>query len=232
MSLWDRLQEWASEARDRTLGKVLEALAERKARRDAAEFSIALIALSAKMAKADGVVTDEEISAFKDFFEYPAEEASKVRMIFNLAKEDVAGYEHYAEQVRKLFDDEPQVREDVLDSLFHIAMADGVAHPRELAMLEDTARIFRISEAALHRIRAAHMGLAADDPYAVLGVDPDVDDAGLKAAYRALARDHHPDTLAARGVPEGCLKIAEGRMAAINAAYDAVLRRRRGLVDA
>ena len=223
MSFWDRIEAAAAEARKRTLGALLDTFAVQKQRRNEAAFSIALIALSAKMAKADGIVTDDEIGAFRDFFRFPKKEADKVRMIYQLAQQDVAGFDEYLKRVAKIFDDSPAVLEDVLDCLFHVATADGVAHPRELELLERAAAAFGISKPAFHRLKATHFGLGADDPYLILGVEPGASLDAIKSAYRSLSRDHHPDALMARGVPLDLIRIAEGRMAAINAAYEQIL---------
>lgn len=223
MSILDRIEAVIVGARKRTLGAFLETLAAQKQRRNEAAFSIALIALSAKMAKADGVVTDDEIAAFRDFFDFPEDEADKVRMVYRLAQQDVAGFDEYLTRVAKIFDDSPEVLEDVLDCLFHVAVADGVAHPRELELLERAAAAFGVGRAALSRLKAVHLGLGEDDPWRILGVDQAASIEQVKGAYRALARDHHPDVLMARGVPQDLVKIAEGRMAAINAAYERIL---------
>ncbi|HXI87924.1 MAG TPA: TerB family tellurite resistance protein, partial [Parvularculaceae bacterium] len=176
--------------------------------------------LSAKMAVADGIVSDSEIEAFRRFFSYPESEEPRVRMIYRLAQQDVAGFQHYLERVAKLFADQPVVLEDVLDCLFYVAVADGVEHPRERALLEQAAQTFGVSPAAYRRLRAIHLGHDADDPYAILGVEPGIGPDALKAAYRELVRENHPDALIARGVPFALIKIAEARMAAINAAYE------------
>lgn len=223
MSVWDRIEKVLAAARKRTLGALLETLAAQKQKRDEAAFSIALIALSAKMAKADGVVTDDEINAFSDYFAFPPQEADKVRMIYNLAQQDVAGYEEYLRKVARIFDGAPAILEDVLDCLFYVAIADGVAHPRELELLEKTAEVFQTSPAAFHRLKATHFGLGENDPYLILGLEPGISAEQARQAYRALARDHHPDALTARGVPLDLVKISEGRMAAINAAYEQIL---------
>ena len=236
MTLWERIQAILTEARERTLGAVMDAVERRRRGRDAAAFSIALIALSAKMARADGVVTADEVAAFRSFFAYPAAEESKVRLLWDLAQQDTAGFDAYARRVGRLFENEPGVLEDVLDCLFYVALADGVAHPEEMRLLDVAREGFGLDAAAWRRVRAAHVGVDKDDPFAILGVAPDAGEAAIKSAYRKLARENHPDALYARGVPRDLLAIAEHRMAAINEAYERALagcagwrcRRRRG----
>lgn len=226
MTLWERIAAILDSARERTLGAVMDAMEERKRKRDAAVFSIALIALSAKMAKADGIATDDEFAAFREFFAVPPAEESRVRTIYDLAKSDVAGFESYAKQVAKLFRSEQAVLEDVLDCLFFVAMADSILHPGELELLNRAKEAFGLSDACFRRIKAAHVGLDEDDPYAVLGVDFDISTDDLKKSYRELAKEHHPDAMVARGVPAELASIAEHRMAAINEAYEKVMAER------
>lgn len=222
MSFWDGIEQALRAAHQRTIGAVLDALAEQQQRRHDAAFSIALIALSAKMAKADGVVTDDEIDAFRRFFSFPEDQADKVRMVYNLAQQDVAGFDEYLRRVRRLFDATPRVLEDVMDCLFFVAAADGIAHPDEIVLLERAAEIFGLSATSYRRMKAAHLGLGEDDPYFILGIEPGLTAAEIKSAYRALVRDFHPDALIARGVPPDFVKIAEARMASINTAYERI----------
>lgn len=227
MKFSSRLTDALDIARKKTLGAALEALTAAKARRDEETFSIALIALSAKIAKADGAATDVEFAAFRKFFDFPDAEATKVRMIYDLAKQDVAGFSHYVGQISKLFDDDRAILEDVVDCLLYIASADGVVHPQELALIEAASETFGLQPSCWRRLKAAHLGLEKDDPYAVLGLDPGATPAEAQARYRALMRENHPDTLMARGVPAALVKIADGRAAAINAAYEAILAENR-----
>lgn len=224
MSMWDRIVSLLGAARERTLGALMEAMEERRRQRDAAVFSIALIALSAKMAKADGVVTDDEIAAFRAFFSYPPEEEEKVRTVFSLAMEDVAGFGSYARQVGKLYRDDLPVLEDVLDCLFSVAMADSVIHPGEMQLLREAGDAFGIDKGAWRRLKAAHTGADKDDPFVILGVSHEIDLEGLKSAYRTLVKDNHPDALIARGVPEELVKISEHKMAVVNDAYERAKR--------
>ena len=189
-------------------------------------FTIAVIALGAKMAKADGVVTDEEIAAFERIFRVPEGEAGNVRRVFNLARQDTAGYEIYAGQIARAFRGNPAMLEDILDGLFEIAKADGVLHPGEQAFLERVGEIFGFAPNEFRRIRASHFGADAADPYAVLGVAYDASDVEIKRTYRLLVRENHPDSLIARGVPEEFVRLANDKLAAINAAYEKIQKER------
>ncbi|HVO14636.1 MAG TPA: TerB family tellurite resistance protein [Alphaproteobacteria bacterium] len=189
-------------------------------------FTIAVIALGAKMAKADGVVTRDEVAAFKRVFQVPPEEAKNVARVFDLAKRDVRGFEPYAQQVARLFRDNPAVLEELLDCLFLIARADGHYHAAEKAYLERVAQIFGFDEATFRRIEAENFGPDKADPYSILGVARDAAPEAIKAAYRKLIRENHPDKLIAEGLPEEFVGAANDRMAAINDAYDRVSKER------
>ncbi len=202
-----------------------EAGAGQKAPERSVAFTMAVIALAAKMAKADGVVTEDEREAFSRLFRVPPGERGNVDRLFRLASGSVAGYEAYASRIAHLFHDDPRVLEDVLDALFHVAAADGVMHPEEMRFLERVTEIFGLK----HRfrcIRARHMLHPDDAAYEVLGVNPCDDMEHIRKAYRRLVRDNHPDKLLARGVPKEMVRIANERMAAINAAFEAIVEER------
>ena len=181
-------------------------------------FTIAMIALGAKMAKADGMVTDDEVVAFSQVFHVPEKDRAAVNRVFNQAKQDVAGYEIYAEQVVKLFGKKSHVLESVVDGLFHIAKADNVLHPEELVFLERVSAIFGFEGADWFRIRAHHVQVK-DDPFEILGLAPDATPASIKKHYRQLVKELHPDIQIAAGVPKEMVRLATERLARINAAY-------------
>ncbi len=189
-------------------------------------FTIGVIALSAKMAKADGQVTRSEVDEFKKIFHVPPGEEKNVARIFDLARKDMAGYDAYAKQIARLFRARPHVLEDLLDGLFRIAMADGIFHPGEEQFLQHVAQIFGFNEHDYARIKASHVGADGADPYLILGVDNRVTDDELKLAYRTLVKENHPDALIARGVPEEFVDIATDKLAKINDAYDRVAKTR------
>lgn len=237
MSIWGKL---AGAAAGLAVGGPLGALAgglaghiffDHESSEDAAlsrqmAFTVGIIALGAKMAKADGHVTADEVHAFKEVFVIPENDAHNVARIFNLARQDVAGFDSYARQLSSLFADDRETLRDVLDGLFHIAKADAVIHPDEERFLAEVARHFGFSEVEFQSIRARHVIDGGSDPYQALGVDPQVSDDDLKAHYRRLVKEHHPDRLAARGIPQEFAATATKKIAAINEAYDDIRRRR------
>lgn len=196
-----------------------------QSQRNSVAFTIAVISLCAKLSKADGVSTYLEAKAFEEVYHVPPEERANVERLYDLAKQEVAGYDAYADKIARLLADEPQLKRDVLEALFHIAAADGIFHGAEDLYLADVARRFGFSDAEYRAIRALFVR-DSDDPYSVLGVAPDISDDELKAHYRRLVREHHPDTLIARGVPEEFVDIANRKLAALNAAYDQIAKER------
>ena len=189
-------------------------------------FTIGVIVLGAKMAKADGVVTKDEIKAFREVFQVPPEEMKNVARVFNQARRDAAGYEPFARQIAGMFDQGGQVLEDLLHSLFHIAKADNVIHPAELQFLQSVAAIFGFGEQDFQRIRAYHMEADANDPYAILDIPHDSTDDEVKRAYRKLIRENHPDKAIAEGLPQEFIDLANQKLQKINDAYDRIEKQR------
>ena len=188
-------------------------------------FTIGVIALSAKMAKADGVVSPLEVEAFKRVFRAAPDEASNVKSIFNLAKQDVAGYESYADEIAALLKDNKKLLQDVLEGLLHVATADGVLHPKEDQFLGDVAARFGFSASEFRFFRARFVKDNCN-PYDVLRLSPGATNEEIKAQYRKLVTDNHPDKLMGRGVPREFVDIATRKLAAINAAYDTIAKER------
>ena len=188
-------------------------------------FTIAVVTLAAKMSKADGVSSPVEADVFKQQFSVPESECPNVRRLYELAAQDVTGFEYYGRQIGAMLDDEPDLKMSVLECLFHIASADGVLHPDEDAYLAEVARLFGMTAADYRGVRRAFIH-DPDGPYEILGVRPNATDVEIKARYRELVKSHHPDALIAKGVPQEMLAGADRRLAAITAAYDAVLAER------
>jgi DnaJ like chaperone protein len=189
-------------------------------------FAIAVIALGAKMAKADGQVTRDEVAAFREVFTIPKGEEKNAGRLFNLARTDVAGFEDYAHKIKTMYgDDRTAPFCDLMEGLFHIALADGYYHPDEDAFLNRVAQIFGLPDVQFKRLRAQFVPDADRDPYDVLGVSPNTPMADMRKAWRQLVRDTHPDRMMARGVPQEAVKMAEKRMVAINRAWDEINER-------
>jgi DnaJ like chaperone protein len=192
-------------------------------------FSTAVTALGAKLAKADGEAQAREYEAFSKVFHPDAGSEGNVRRLYHLARQTTRGFEGYARRLQKRYHACPQLLEDVLDGLFFIATSDGVMTADELAYLGRVSELFGQSPLVFRRLKATHLGPEAGDPYAVLGVRHDAPDTDLRAAWRAMLSESHPDRARARGLPTEFVEVAEAKAAAINAAFDAAMRERRAL---
>lgn len=189
-------------------------------------FTVGVIVLCAKMAKADGQVTRDEVQTFRKIFRVPQGDAGDVGRIWREARQEPGGFEPYAQQIADLFHANPAVLEELLTGLFAIALADGTLHPAEEKFLHAVADIFGIDDRGVERIRASMMGRGQGDPYEILGIAPDAGDAEVKAAHRTLLREHHPDKLIAQGMPQEFIDVATEKMATANDAYDRIRKLR------
>ncbi|WP_299207214.1 molecular chaperone DjiA [uncultured Tateyamaria sp.] len=222
MSLWARISDaLAALTAGEGLAEVFDKL--RAPPERSVAFAIAVIALGAKMAKADGQVTRDEVTAFREVFHIADKDEAGAAKVFNLARQDVAGFEDYATRIHAMFSSQPETLTDLIEGLFHIAMADGFYHPNEDAFLEEVAHIFNISDSDFRALRARFVPDATPDPYSVLGVDPGWALEDIRKAWRKLVRENHPDAMMARGVPEEAVRLAEKRMMDINRAWEEIL---------
>ena len=230
MSIWKRISEaLAALGRGEGLSALFDRLrgVEPATPERSVAFTIAVLALGAKMAKADGRVTREEVAAFRRIFTLPPEEEANAAHVFDLARQDVTGFDAYARKIRAMFaEKDGSTLKDVLEGLFHVAMADGTYHAQEDEFLSEVARIFGIEPACYRAIRARFVEGATRDPYEVLGVSAFAPLDQVRAAWKVAVRDTHPDRMIARGVPPEAVKLAERRLIAINAAWDEINAKR------
>jgi DnaJ like chaperone protein len=194
------------------------------------EFTAAIVGLGAKLAKADGLVTLDEVATFSRVFKSAPGDEAAIRRVFDVARQTVHGYEGYARRIAKRYRDRPCLLEGVLDGLFQIAAADGAVTADELNYLKTVSDLFGFGEPEFRRIKASHLGPEADDPYAILGVKHDASFEDVRAAYRRLMLENHPDTVAtAKSAPREYEPVAHDKAAAITTAY-ARIRAERGFL--
>ncbi|MCB1369259.1 MAG: molecular chaperone DjiA [Rhodobacteraceae bacterium] len=232
MSIWSRISEAVAALVAR--GEALSAFFDRRRAppERSVAFTIAVVSLGAKMAKADGQVRPVEVAAFRDVFQIaPKDEAAAAR-VFNLARQDVAGFDIYARRIARMFSDQPNVLEDILEGLFYIALADGRYHEGEESFLNTVAAVFGLSPQAFACIEARHLEGRGRDPWQVLGVPRDAEMATIRARWRELVRTHHPDKMIARGLPPETVNLANARLTAINRAWEEISARKAAASDA
>ncbi len=221
MSIWTRIADALTAL---AKGEGLSALFDPRHRTadTSVAFTIAVIGLGAKMAKADGQVTRDEVSAFREVFHISPEDEAQAARVFNLARTDVAGFDTYARRIRDLFGEQDGVLCDLMEGLFHIALADGQYHPNENAFLKEVSEIFGLDERSFRRLRSRFVQDAEPDPYEVLGLPPDAPLEDVRAAWRREIRESHPDRIIARGLPEEAVRMAEKRMIDVNRAWEEI----------
>ncbi len=185
-------------------------------------FALSLIVLSAKLSKADGSVSREELVAVKDKLKIPENELDQVGKIFNQAKTEAAGYEPYAQQIAQIYKKNSQVLEEVINILFYIAEADGDISETELNMIEHIAQIFGLSSSQYNSIKESRKNSDKLNPYVVLESKSDDDLQVIRKRYLKLSKEHHPDLLLSKGVPEEVIEESKKKMRAINSAWDQV----------
>ena len=185
-------------------------------------FALSLIVLSAKLSKVDGKVSKEELIAVKDKLKIPENELDQVGKIFNQAKKESAGYEPYAQQIMQFYKGNINVLEEVINILFYIAESDGEVSTSELQMIESIAKIFGLTEAQYLSIIESRKGSDKLNPYIVLECNPNNDLSIIRKKYLLLSKQHHPDLLVSKGVPEEVIEESKKKMRAINAAWDQI----------
>lgn len=224
MSIWTRISAALAALRD---GEPLSAVFDRlrSPPERSVAFTIGVIALGAKLAKADGTVTRGEVAMFRSIFTIPPGEEANAARVFNLARQDVAGFDAYARKIAAMFPPRDPVLQDLLEGLFHVAIADGDFHPAEEEFLHEVARIFGLSEPCFRALKARVVPGADPDPLEVLELPPTADLDSARRAFRRMVRESHPDALRARGVPEEAVRVAEARLKALNKAWEDVQAR-------
>lgn len=234
MSIWTRIAEaLISLAKGEPLSAVFDHLRTASAPEQSLGFTIAVLALGAKMAKADGTVTRDEVTAFRRIFTFPEGEEQHAAHVFNLARQDIAGFDTYARKIARLFNpqgqricaDDHHVLVDILEALFQIAVADGSYHPGEDAFLAHVADEFGLDDTCFNIVRSRLVEGAPRDPYDVLGLPRDASKDVARKAWKDLVRDTHPDVLQSRGVPPEAMKLAERRLQMINEAWREIATR-------
>ncbi|MEE9453823.1 MAG: molecular chaperone DjiA [Paracoccaceae bacterium] len=221
MSIWTRISEaLAALAKGQGLSAIFENL--KQPPEKSVAFTIAVIALGAKMAKADGEVTRDEVIAFRQIFQIAPEDEIQAARVFNLARQDVAGYEIYARNIARMFAKDSDILSDLIEGLFHISMADGHYHPSEDAFINEVSTIFGMPAQHFTCLRSRYVPGAEPDPYSVLEIAHGTDIGDIRKAWRRKVHAVHPDNLIARGLPAEAIALANSRLIIINNAWEEI----------
>ena len=190
-----------------------------------AAFFAALFACLAKLAKADGIVSKEEVEKVDDFikerFKFPSEQRKFAIKVFNHAKDDNVSYEEYASQLAGLLAKNKNALVVFYELLFELAMADGILDPAEEVLLRKTPGIFGIDLSLFDKLKD-QFSSDSSDPYKVLGVTIDMPFDDIKKIYQKKRREFHPDTLISKGLPDELLDKAKEKFIEIQQAFEVI----------
>ena len=220
-SIWSQLLEFFTGPKA-TAGRSDSSSRREMPREHSASFMIAIICLGAKIAKADGLVTKDEVTAFRKIFIIGEADAPLAAKVYNYAKRSAVGYEQYAKRVARHFGPGNRMLDLILEGLFVIADADGTISQAEADVLRKIGQIFGVPEKNFANLMNRFGYEKRDSPYDILDVHPDMPTEEIKARWRALAKENHPDVLTAKGMPKEAVKLAEIRMASINRAWEQI----------
>jgi DnaJ like chaperone protein len=214
-----------------------EELAEdnREYRQRQGRFIYFLMALGAKLAKADGPVNrlerDMVERIMRDHFHLSGPGRAEAIHIWNTVKDNSESFERYALQFNEQFSRERYQINNMLDLLFMIAAADGGLHRQEELVLRRVAHFLRISPLQFERIKQRYYISSANrepaystlDPhYAILGAKPTDTMEDIKKKYRQLALEWHPDRLVAAGASQEAIRHGKEKFQLIKEAYDKI----------
>ena len=183
-------------------------------------FTAGVIALSAKMAKADGKVTKEEILTFRKLVQIPKDDINQVSKLWELAKETTDGYELYAKQIYSLFRNQPEILERILDILFEIAKSDGNIDATELNYLKNVSNIFNFDEIIFEKLLALHN--PENNSFEILGVKISDSLEDIRKKWKEMVKNNHPDKLVGQGMPIEFIESANQKLAIINSAFEEI----------
>lgn len=192
-------------------------------------FFVAAFSMLAKLARADGRVSKEEIDSIEKFMLYDLNldpQGRQVAMnIFQTAVQSPETFENFALQFYGQFSGQPQMLDLMVDIMLRVSLADGSMSPGEEKLILSAVHIFNFSEEHYRQIRSRYFK-DVDKYYAILGCSPGDPDDQIKKEYRKRVSEYHPDKIASKGLPEEFTKFAAEKFREIQEAYEKIKKER------
>lgn len=190
-----------------------------------ATYFVSVFSMLAKMARADGRVSQSEIDMVAQFMrqdlrlDREAEQAAV--KIFRAAKDSPATFEQFAHQFHQIFHADRDMLYSMLDLLHRLAAADGAVTADEQRLLTEAARIFGFQEREYRHV-VGDLPTDLEKHYATLGLEPTATKEEVRTRYRKLVADNHPDKIMAKGLPDEFVEFAHHRFREIQEAYETI----------
>lgn len=198
-----------------------------------------LVALMAKVAKADGQVCELEAELLKHtlndisgHFQNSDEIREKLKVIYKKEKESFDNTLEICEKMHKLTKFDYNKRIGIMQYLLNLAFIDKEFSKTEQMIAEDIANALKIKrsdlEALINRFetfyqnQAQTVQVSLEDAYNTLGATKEDDMAAIKKKYRTLVKKHHPDIIAGQGASKDIIDEATAKLQEINEAYELI----------
>jgi len=192
-------------------------------------FFVAAFSMLAKLARADGQVSEAEVNAIRQFMardlNLNAQSRQAAEQIFQTALNTPQSFEDFASQFYQHFSGQPQLLEFMIDILLRVSVADGALQEAEERLILSAVRTFQISDADYQKIKSRYVK-NTERYYAALGCNSSDSNDEIKKKYRKLVRDYHPDAISAKGLPDEFVKFANDKFREIQEAYEAIRKER------
>ncbi len=192
-------------------------------------FFVATFSMLAKLAKADGRISKDEIDSINRFMLGDLNLNPQSRMvamnIFNAAVNSREGFDDFAAQFYRQFHGQPQILELLIDILLRVSVADGQMSASEENLILSAVRIFNFSDQAYQTLKSRYVQ-AFDKYYTILQSTKQDTDDHIKKQYRKLVMDYHPDKIISKGLPEEFNQLAHEKFREIQEAYEIIRKER------
>ena len=194
-------------------------------------FFVAAFSMLAKLAKADGQISEKEIDSIRGFMvtdlNLDAKSQNVAIRIFNAALQSPEPFSGFAVQFYNQFQSQPQILELMIDILLRVSVADGQMSQREENYILEAVNIFQCNPENYQRLKSKYVD-NFQKYYATLNSEKNDSNELIKKQYRKLVFEYHPDKIASKGLPEEFTKFANDKFREIQEAYDMV-RKERGM---
>ena len=191
---------------------------------------------AAKISKADGGISSEEISMTEllmDRFGLDDKTKEFAKNVFRKAKNSKRSIDDDFKEVAKLIGFEQTIAQSFVGGLFEIVRSNGKkVNELQIRFLLRAEERFKLQPGTVqswfkHGYKPpqevnSESQISLEEAYKILMVTKDSSDSELKKAYHSKVANFHPDKLKSKNLPDEFMQFANAELAKINLAYETI----------